>query len=610
VSEPLNPSTEFKRRRLVSLCTIAVFAALVVFSFVLLTGQKIGAQLGDMTLAELPDDVGGFTSKLPNSPEAKDAGKQIYMKRCMPCHGVNGDGNGPAADTLNPRPRDFTRGLFKLRTTAWQDAPSEADHFRTVSRGIPGTAMPAFARILSEQERWQVTYFERTFFASKFPPDQQPKEIAIPNEPASNADSIAKGKAFFQEKLVCWTCHGREGRGDGPLSMSIKDDWGNPIRPRNLTKYWQYKGGSSTKDVFTRITTGLNGTPMSADFAKSLSDEDRWHLAHYVKSLQRQIKLGDPVLKSKLVKKDIALNPDDPVWNEAEALDVPLSGQVHVPPRNENPSVDLVTVRSVFNDKEIGFLLEWDDRSKDIKDEAPAPSKASAEPPKTGTEPAKTGSEPAKTGTEPAKNGAEPAKAAAEPKSAFPTYPVLYPASNNNKFTPYALRDAAEIQFPVKPGEGTEKPHFFLGDSSHPVNLRYWLADKNEDPQANPVEDQNANGYKDPAKVQPPDAQNVQGKGQFKDGHWRVVMKRALTTKDTNTDTMFKQGKLIPIAFHIWDGSNGETGLQRSISSWSFLLLEEPVPPKVYAYTVVGIVLAAGIEFWAIRRVRRRSDDR
>jgi hypothetical protein len=39
------------------------------------------------------------------------------------------------------------------------------------------------------------------------------------------------------------------------------------------------------------------------------------------------------------------------------------------------------------------------------------------------------------------------------------------------------------------------------------------MADKNEDPQANPVEDQNANGYKDPAKVQPPDGQNVQGRG-------------------------------------------------------------------------------------------------
>src|SRR5438105_11626202 len=137
-------SSECKRRHFVSFHVGAILIAVVaICSVIIFTGRPLDAQLGDMTFAELPDDVGVFTSKLPNSPEAKEAGKQIYMKRCMPCHGVNGDGNGPTADTLNPRPRDFTRGLFKLRTTGWKEAPTEADHFRTVSRGIPGTAMPA-----------------------------------------------------------------------------------------------------------------------------------------------------------------------------------------------------------------------------------------------------------------------------------------------------------------------------------------------------------------------------------------------------------------------------------------------------------------------------------
>ena len=53
-------------------------------SFMMFTAKPLDAQLGDMTFAELPDDVGTFSSKLPNSPEAKEAGKQIYMKRCMP----------------------------------------------------------------------------------------------------------------------------------------------------------------------------------------------------------------------------------------------------------------------------------------------------------------------------------------------------------------------------------------------------------------------------------------------------------------------------------------------------------------------------------------------
>jgi DMSO reductase family type II enzyme heme b subunit len=440
--------------------------------------------------------------------------------------------------------------------------------------------MPAFRAILTEQERWQAIYFERAFFAEKFPPDHQAKEVPLPNEPTNNAESLAKGKAFFQEKLVCWTCHGREGRGDGLLAMTLKDDWGNPIRPRNLTKSWQYKGGSSAKDIYLRVSTGLNGTPMSSEFAKSLSDEERWHLAHYVKSLQKPLKLGEVVLKSRFIKKEIPLNPADPLWDQAVALDVPLSGQVHVAPRNENPSVDLVTVRSLFNDKEVGFLMEWDDRTKDVKnDEVPLPTTAST----------------------------EAAKTEGEAKLPYPTYPVLYPPSKDNKFVPYNFRDAALIQFPVKLTGSSEKPHFFLGDGSHPVNLWYWMADKNEDSQANPVEDQNANGYKSPAKNQPPDSQDVTGRGQFSNGRWRLVMKRALTTKDATNDIQLERGKLIPIAFHVWDGSNGETGLQRSISSWTFFLLEEPTPLSVYVYTTAGIILAAGLEFWAIRRVRRPS---
>jgi DMSO reductase family type II enzyme heme b subunit len=571
------PSSPRKMRRLPLQPRLVLMAGIVVCSLIVFTGGT-EAQLGDMTFSELPDDVGTFSSKLPNSPQAREAGKKTYMKRCMPCHGINGDGNGPVAGTLNPRPRDFTRGLFKLRSTAWKDAPTEADHFRTVTRGIPGTAMPAFRDFLSEQERWQVVYFERTFFADKFPPDHHPKEVSIPHDPPDNAESIAKGKALFQEKLVCWTCHGREGRGDGPLSMALKDDWGNPIRPRDLTKNWHYKGGSSAKDIYLRVSTGLNGTPMSAAFAEKLSDEDRWHLAHYVKSLQKPLKLGEVVLKSRLIKKEIPLNPEDPLWNQAEALDVPLSGQVHAPPREENPSVDLVTVRSLFNDKEVGFLMEWDDRTKDVKnDEVPQPAPASTEASKTE----------------------------GEPTSPYPTYPVLYPPAKDNKFSPYNFRDAALIQFPVKLTGTSEKPHFFLGDTSHPVNLWYWMADKNEDPQADPVEEQNADGYKSPAKIQPANAQDVKGRGQFSNGRWRVVMKRALTTKDAANDIQFVRGEIIPIAFHVWDGSNGETGLQRSISSWTFVLLEEPTPVSVYAYTAVGILLAAGLEFWAIRRVRR-----
>jgi len=61
----------------------------------------------------------------------------------------------------------------------------------------------------------------------------------------------------------------------------------------------------------------------------------------------------------------------------------------------------------------------------------------------------------------------------------------------------------------------------------------------------------------------------------------------------------------MPVAFHVWDGANGEVGLRRTISSWYFLLLESEPPVTLYLFPLFGIGLAVGLEYWAIRRVRK-----
>ena len=104
-------------------------------------------------------------------PEATEAfteqGHQIYIQRCSFCHGLLGDGNGPAAKYMDPRPRDFTLGTFKFRTTQSGELPTDTDLFRTVSRGLKGTGMQAFDNQiikngLSEEQRWQViSYIKR-----------------------------------------------------------------------------------------------------------------------------------------------------------------------------------------------------------------------------------------------------------------------------------------------------------------------------------------------------------------------------------------------------------------------------------------------------------------
>src|SRR5438045_5302771 len=88
-------------------------------------------------------------------------GERVYARRCAVCHGPDGRGNGPAAPSLIPRPRDFTLGQFKYRSTAADLPPSDADLIRTVSKGLNASAMPYGHDLMSEEEiRRVVTYIK------------------------------------------------------------------------------------------------------------------------------------------------------------------------------------------------------------------------------------------------------------------------------------------------------------------------------------------------------------------------------------------------------------------------------------------------------------------
>ena len=103
--------------------------------------------------------------RVPESPELLEEGKQVYFQRCAFCHGLKGAGDGPVADYLDPRPRDFRDGLFKFRSTKSGQLPKDEDLFRTIARGLPGTAMPAWQvpkKTLSDEEVWQVLHYLKT----------------------------------------------------------------------------------------------------------------------------------------------------------------------------------------------------------------------------------------------------------------------------------------------------------------------------------------------------------------------------------------------------------------------------------------------------------------
>ena len=184
----------------------------------------------------------------------------------------------------------------------------------------------------------------------------------------------------------------------------------------------------------------------------------------------------------------------------------------------------------------------------------------------------------------------------------YTTYPVLYPASDR----PGPYRDAVAVQMAVKLPNSPEIPHFVAGSLDKPVNLWQWKADWNEDAtKPSPVEMLISKGHKKPAE--PTAIQNVLGKGVFSNGQWKVVLKRPLASENPAEITPIEAGVAIPIAFHAWDGLNGEVGFQRSISSWFFLVIEKEIPKTAYIYSIGFMLLAVCVEVFLIRKVKKQA---
>ena len=288
--------------------------------------------------------------------DAGGPGRQAYETRCALCHGVDGKGDGPSAELLLPKPRDFTAGKFKIRSTV--QLPSDADLVRVISKGMPGTMMPAWEGALTPHQIQAVTAHVKTF-APAFK-DGKIEPAKIPPEVGSSEASVTRGKEMF-EAIECGKCHGQKGRGDPAPGSDLKDDWGNPIRPANLTKPWTFRGGPERRDVATRLSTGLLGSPMPSFLDSVEKPEDIWHLANYVRSLGPDTPNWASILTIPPVRGEVPSDPNAEFWTKRAGANFPLVGQVIAEPRNFNPSVDMVTVRAVYTDQEVVFHLTWDD---------------------------------------------------------------------------------------------------------------------------------------------------------------------------------------------------------------------------------------------------------
>ncbi len=216
-------------------------------------------------------------------------GKRLYRTLCAGCHGVEGQGDGPAAQTMFPRPRDLTAGVYKFRSTASGTLPTRDDMLRTLEQGLPGTEMPSWGpQLKDEQLRSLVLYLERVSPRFSTEPRQDANvlvDLQSLKAPDATPELLARGEQVYAD-MKCAACHGERGRGDGEAAKKHTRKTGNS-EVFDFT-WGVYKGGATAESLYRTFVTGLDGTPMPSYVDSLPEDSDRWALALYCLSLTRE----------------------------------------------------------------------------------------------------------------------------------------------------------------------------------------------------------------------------------------------------------------------------------------------------------------------------------
>lgn len=298
-------------------------------------------------LAVAPEDKQPPDAKEPLLVEKLDRvhlqrGREVYTRQCAGCHGTTGDGRGPAAQYLNPPPRDYRLGRFKFTSTPRGAKPRREDLARIIRHGAKGTSMPAFRWMAQEDLDAVIDYVvllssrgEIEYRLAKIAGEQlsdedniDPELVAeqaqliaqswadagsrivrpLSPEPPYTEQSIAAGaKAFVQ--LNCFKCHGRDGRGNKQFDVG-KDDWGRTAYAADLTTGMLH-GGRRPVDIYRRIYSGINATPMPAfaqpDAASGETELQRsetiWRLAHFITSIVEGKPLPGEIIDAEIREK-------------------------------------------------------------------------------------------------------------------------------------------------------------------------------------------------------------------------------------------------------------------------------------------------------------------
>ncbi len=505
-------------------------------------------------------------------------GLELYKFRCEVCHGEFGMGDGVAAERMYPKPRDFSLALFKYKSSPGTQLPLDKDLFNTIKFGLPGTGMPGWGPVMSDEQISSLLPILKSFdLTVAWAPEDADDElfddegrytktdfnVVTDNEPLTGQivysdESIEKGQRAFLKS--CKACHGREGRGNILSGKKLEDDWGNRIWPRDLTKPWTWRATQSTavgegerdatiKNIYSRLSIGIPGTPMPAHRAVEegnkdpVSLEDRWHIANFVYSLRDTAvqPVDGPVVTGMKLAGSLPSSLEDERWSQAPAVTLNLVPNIIKEDRLFTPLNDAVTVRVLYNDKDIAFLLSFDDRT--------------------------------------------------ESRPGIDYFTEL----QDENLEMYS--DAVAIQFPKESAyavQPVEKPLFRHGDAKRNTTIWYWNAGSIEPKKGESAMLLDATG---PDKKLEPRLKDrsLKSLAGWKEGQWQVLMTRP-RKGGASGDVNFDEGQFIPVSFANWDGSNGEVRSRHTLSTWYWLML----PPELDVNKVYGMPAGFALFFFLI----------
>jgi DMSO reductase family type II enzyme heme b subunit len=508
-------------------------------------------------------------------------GQTLFAKQCAICHGDTGDGGGKFAYLMNPRPRNFQVGKFKLATTQNQ-VPSDKDLLRTISRGMPGSAMPPWNHLpLADLEALvkfvrhihaQATKAELDRMAADgtFTEAEAGKELEIrtqpglamvvPPEPEFDDLRWFRGRQAYLE--ACASCHGADGQ---PVAAAVKyDEEGYPVPPRSFVA-GIFKGGSEGHQLYTRIFKGMRGTPMPS-YEGVFDDGTTWDLIHYVQSLARAGAQERAQLRQDTIvapqSASLPTGPMDAQWQQARGVYVGLTPLWWTEDRIEG-----LTVQALHTENELALRLAWIDptqdaravRQNEFRDAVAIQFSMSSDPPfYMGAQGEAGGVNIWMWKADRAKDLADGYQDVDE---AFPDRAVdMYDEQNYE--TP---RDQIGIEWP-KGKISDHRKEFITAWGAGNMVANHELK--------TPVESLVAKGPGTLSAL-PPNIQIVQGQAVYERGVWYVQLNREMQMPgEANGSRSFKRGDYLPISLAIWNGSAGDRDGKKNISIWQKLIID------------------------------------